>query len=121
MGTFAERRFTVMTRCMSEGRSTEPLAPLLVRPCENSLVCNISTVLDWNHNAYYHRLLLGQLPQRCHRVLDVGCGAGSFAARLARAASTAAAASWSGISRNMFPNAAVPKPSGFINTSLIPI
>jgi SAM-dependent methyltransferase len=41
-------------------------------------------VLDWNHNAYYHRLLLGQLPQRCHHVLDVGCGAGSFAARLAR-------------------------------------
>lgn len=40
-------------------------------------------MLDWDHNAYYHRLLLGQLPQRCHRVLDVGCGAGSFAARLA--------------------------------------
>jgi SAM-dependent methyltransferase len=41
-------------------------------------------VLDWDHNAYYHRLLLGQLPPRCHRVLDVGCGAGSFATRLAR-------------------------------------
>jgi SAM-dependent methyltransferase len=41
-------------------------------------------VLDWDHNAYYQRLLLGQLPQRCHRVLDVGCGAGSFASRLAR-------------------------------------
>ena len=40
-------------------------------------------MLDWNHNAYYHRLLLGQLAQRCHRVLDVSCGAGSFAARLA--------------------------------------
>ncbi|HWF30776.1 MAG TPA: methyltransferase domain-containing protein, partial [Mycobacterium sp.] len=24
------------------------------------------------------------LPPRCHRVLDVGCGAGSFATRLAR-------------------------------------
>jgi len=44
---------------------------------------NLSTVLDWDHNAYYHRLLLGQLPPRCRRVLDVGCGAGSFAARLA--------------------------------------
>jgi ubiquinone/menaquinone biosynthesis C-methylase UbiE len=42
------------------------------------------TVLDWDHNAYYHRLLLAQLPQRCDRVLDVGCGAGSFATRLAR-------------------------------------
>jgi ubiquinone/menaquinone biosynthesis C-methylase UbiE len=41
-------------------------------------------VLDWDHNAYYHRLLLAQLPQRCDRVLDVGCGAGSFATRLAR-------------------------------------
>jgi SAM-dependent methyltransferase len=40
-------------------------------------------VLDWDHNAYYHRLLLDQLPPRCHRVLDVGCGAGLFAARLA--------------------------------------
>src|SRR5262249_196071 len=43
----------------------------------------VATVLDWDHNAFYHRLLLGQLPQHCHRVLDVGCGAGSFAARLA--------------------------------------
>jgi SAM-dependent methyltransferase len=40
-------------------------------------------MLDWDHNAYYHRLLLRQLPERCHRVLDVGCGAGSFATRLA--------------------------------------
>jgi 2-polyprenyl-3-methyl-5-hydroxy-6-metoxy-1,4-benzoquinol methylase len=42
--------------------------------------------LDWDHNAYYHRLLLGHMPPRCHRVLDVGCGAGSFATRLARRA-----------------------------------
>ena len=41
-------------------------------------------MLDWDHNAYYHRLLLRQLPQRCQRVLDVGCGAGSFAAQLAQ-------------------------------------
>jgi SAM-dependent methyltransferase len=39
--------------------------------------------LDWDHNAYYQRLLLSQLPRRCERVLDVGCGAGAFAARLA--------------------------------------
>jgi SAM-dependent methyltransferase len=45
---------------------------------------NVAAVLDWDHNAYYHRLLLDQLPQRCHRVLDVGCGTGSFATRLAR-------------------------------------
>jgi SAM-dependent methyltransferase len=41
-------------------------------------------VLDWDHNAYYHRLLLRQLPQGCQRALDVGCGAGAFAAQLAQ-------------------------------------
>ncbi len=41
-------------------------------------------MLDWDHNAYYHRLLLRQLPQPCRLVLDVGCGAGVFAARLAQ-------------------------------------
>lgn len=41
-------------------------------------------VLDWDHNAYYHGLLLGQLPDSCQRVLDVGCGAGAFAAKLAQ-------------------------------------
>jgi SAM-dependent methyltransferase len=39
--------------------------------------------LDWDHNAYYQRLLLRYLPQPCSRVLDVGCGAGAFAAELA--------------------------------------
>jgi SAM-dependent methyltransferase len=40
-------------------------------------------MLDWDHNAYYHRLLLRHLPTPSQRVLDVGCGAGAFAARLA--------------------------------------
>jgi ubiquinone/menaquinone biosynthesis C-methylase UbiE len=39
--------------------------------------------LAWDHNAYYQRVPLNQLPRRCERVLDVGCGAGAFAARLA--------------------------------------
>ena len=39
--------------------------------------------LAWDHNAYYQRLLLNRLPRRCGRILDVGCGAGAFAARLA--------------------------------------
>jgi SAM-dependent methyltransferase len=39
--------------------------------------------LDWDHNAYYHRLLLRQLPAPCTRVLDVGCGAGTLATELA--------------------------------------
>jgi SAM-dependent methyltransferase len=41
-------------------------------------------VLDWDHNAYYHRLLLRQMPRHCGRVLDVGCGAGAFAGQLAQ-------------------------------------
>ena len=39
--------------------------------------------LAWDHNAYYQRLLMRQLPEPCGRVLDVGCGAGAFAAQLA--------------------------------------
>jgi SAM-dependent methyltransferase len=41
-------------------------------------------VLDWDHNAYYQPLLLRRMPQHCRRVLDVGCGAGAFAARPAQ-------------------------------------
>jgi SAM-dependent methyltransferase len=41
-------------------------------------------LLAWSHNAFYHRLLLRQLPSPCTRVLDVGCGTGAFAAELAR-------------------------------------
>lgn len=36
----------------------------------------------WDHNAHYHRWLLRQLPRRCARALDAGCGTGEFARRL---------------------------------------
>jgi SAM-dependent methyltransferase len=42
--------------------------------------------LAWDHNSYYHERLLRAVPARCGRVLDVGCGAGEFASRLAERA-----------------------------------
>jgi ubiquinone/menaquinone biosynthesis C-methylase UbiE len=44
------------------------------------------SALEWDHNTYYHRLLLRHLPRPCNRVLDVGCGAGAFAVELAKRA-----------------------------------
>ena len=38
---------------------------------------------DWDHNCWYHRLLLARVPPDAARVLDVGCGAGTLACRLA--------------------------------------
>lgn len=40
-------------------------------------------ITDWSHNAWYHRLLLGSIPDGAQRVLDVGCGAGTLARRIA--------------------------------------
>lgn len=39
--------------------------------------------MDWNHNSHYHAALLRQIPRRCVRALDVGCGDGVFARKLA--------------------------------------
>lgn len=39
--------------------------------------------LSWNHNAHYHDHLLRHVPDHCVRALDVGCGTGAFARRLA--------------------------------------
>ena len=37
----------------------------------------------WNHNNHFHNYLLRQLPRKVKRVLDIGCGLGVFAQRLA--------------------------------------
>jgi trans-aconitate methyltransferase len=38
----------------------------------------------WNRNTHYHDRLLAAVPVDCRRALDVGCGLGTFARRLAR-------------------------------------
>jgi SAM-dependent methyltransferase len=38
---------------------------------------------SFNHNDFYHPLLLRQVPPGCRRALDVGCGTGRFARQLA--------------------------------------
>ena len=35
------------------------------------------------HNDHYHNFLLRHLPSNCHEVLEIGCGTGTFARRLA--------------------------------------
>jgi SAM-dependent methyltransferase len=43
-----------------------------------------ATAVPFDHNDRYHRLLLRQVPAGCRTALDVGCGTGRFARRLAR-------------------------------------
>ena len=40
-------------------------------------------ITDWSHNSWYHSLLQRQIPDGAQRVLDVGCGSGTLARRLA--------------------------------------
>ena len=44
------------------------------------------TADGWNHNTHYHDTLLTAVPRPCRRALDVGCGLGGFARRLATVA-----------------------------------
>ncbi|MWA02264.1 methyltransferase domain-containing protein [Actinomadura sp. LD22] len=37
----------------------------------------------WNHNTHYHRVVLRNVPRGCGEALDVGCGDGLLARRLA--------------------------------------
>lgn len=38
----------------------------------------------WNHNNHFHNYLLCQLPRKVIRALDIGCGLGFFAHKLAK-------------------------------------
>jgi ubiquinone/menaquinone biosynthesis C-methylase UbiE len=37
----------------------------------------------WNHNAHYHRYLIGHVPEQCRHILEIGCGTGTFSRLLA--------------------------------------
>ena len=39
--------------------------------------------MSWNHNTHYHGFVLRALPPDCQRALDVGCGRGALARKLA--------------------------------------
>ena len=38
---------------------------------------------NWNHNAHYHKFLLGHIPEQCRHILEIGCGTGKFSRLLA--------------------------------------
>ncbi|OLZ67162.1 SAM-dependent methyltransferase [Streptomyces sp. IMTB 2501] len=42
----------------------------------------------WNHNVHYHRAVLAAVPDGCRTALDVGCGDGLLARKLATRAAT---------------------------------
>lgn len=41
---------------------------------------------NWNHNTHYHSYLMGQIPEQCPQVLEIGCGRGGFTRLLAQRA-----------------------------------
>jgi ubiquinone/menaquinone biosynthesis C-methylase UbiE len=38
---------------------------------------------NWNHNTHYHGYLMGHIPEQCERILEIGCGTGTFSRLLA--------------------------------------
>ena len=40
--------------------------------------------MRWNHNTHYHYLVLRAIPPSCRAALDVGCGRGDLAQKMAR-------------------------------------
>lgn len=42
----------------------------------------------WNHNTHYHRWLLRRIPPSARTALDIGCGDGLLATKLARRCDT---------------------------------
>jgi SAM-dependent methyltransferase len=62
-----------------------------VRDCANPVLTSARRWLDrvnarhpWNHNEHFHGWILRNLPSRRRAAVDVGCGTGVLAAKLAR-------------------------------------
>ncbi|MCW2861723.1 MAG: sle [Actinoallomurus sp.] len=53
------------------------------------LINRFNAAHPWDHNAFYHRWIMRQLPTRFGRALDVGSGSGDLARLLATRADTA--------------------------------
>lgn len=68
----------------------------------------IPTLPRYGHNAHYHDYLLSQLPPTFELALDVGCGTGTFARRLATRARAVHAID---LSPEMIAQAATPHPA----------
>ena len=49
------------------------------------------TDAPWNHNIHYHPLVIDAVPANCARALDVGCGDGLLASKLAERCGTVVA------------------------------
>ncbi|MEU5848813.1 class I SAM-dependent methyltransferase [Saccharopolyspora shandongensis] len=60
----------------------EGVALLEGQPDGEVSLFQLPRALLWDHNAHFHPWLLRQVPQRCSRVLDVGCGTGALVRRL---------------------------------------
>ncbi len=56
---------------------------IINRTLTGKVMCAFPTAA-WNHNIHYHGVVLRALPSNCRRALDVGCGQGLLARRLAR-------------------------------------
>jgi ubiquinone/menaquinone biosynthesis C-methylase UbiE len=46
-------------------------------------IASLSTE-GFDHNTYYHKFLLRQVPTDCHKALEIGCGTGAFSRQLAK-------------------------------------
>jgi SAM-dependent methyltransferase len=69
-------------------RDGAPHARVRRRGAAYCLCVNTATEDYWNHNVHYQRVILDAVPERCGAAIDVGCGDGLLACRLAARCAT---------------------------------